>query len=110
MIGAGVAHFMIPEALIRIVPARLPDPRLLVQISGVAEVAGGVGLALPFFRRAAAWGLIALYVAVFPANLNQAMNHIPAGGVPNIVLWLRLPLQIVLIAWAAWYTQPEKTA
>jgi uncharacterized membrane protein len=109
MVGVGIAHFVFPAPLEAIVPAWLPNHHLLVLISGVAEIAGGVGLQLPMFRRLAAWGLIALYVAVFPANLNQAMNHIePTGShIPGLILWARLPLQILLIAWAYWYTRRE---
>lgn len=77
--------------------------------SGVAEMLGGLGLILPVTRRAAAWGLIALLVAVFPANLNMAVNHLPLGtsSVPAWALWARLPLQLVLIAWAWWFTRAE---
>jgi uncharacterized membrane protein len=111
MVAAGTAHFLTPDALARIVPAFFPNPRLMVAISGVAEVAGGLGLVCPWpiLRRAAAWGLVALYVAVFPANVNQAVNHIqPVGShVPEIVFWLRLPVQAVLIALAWWFTRPD---
>jgi uncharacterized membrane protein len=109
MVTAGAFHFLTPEALVRIVPASFPHPALLVQISGIAEIAGGVGLLVPWpsLRRAAAWGLVLLYVAVFPANINQAVNHIqPAGtDVPSIVFWLRLPLQGLLIALAYWFAR-----
>jgi uncharacterized membrane protein len=71
-------------------------------VSGVAEIAGGLGLLVPRTRRAAAWGLIALFIAVFPANVNMAVNELPLGTktVPAWTLWARLPLQLVLIAWA----------
>jgi len=105
----GVLHFVVPGPFVRIVPAWLPAPLLLVQISGVAELAGGVGLLVPRLRVAAAWGLILLFIAVFPANLNQALHQIPMNGhaVSPIFLWARLPLQAVLI-WAAWWqTRPD---
>jgi uncharacterized membrane protein len=94
-----------------IVPAYLPAHRLLVQISGAAEIAGGAGVLLPPTRRAAGWGLIALLIAVFPANLNMALESdrfariAPAWG-----LWLRLPLQAVLIwwVWAATLRTPHR--
>lgn len=109
MVAVGVVHFVTPEPFVRIVPAWLPSPLLLVYISGLAEIAGGVGLQLEPVRRPAAWGLVALYVAVFPANLNQALHHIePTGShIPAPLLWLRLPLQIVLVAWAYGYTRPD---
>jgi uncharacterized membrane protein len=100
-IGAGVLHFLHPEPYLRIVPPALPAPRLLVLLSGVAEVAGGLGLLLPATRRWAAWGLLALLVAVLPANVYMVglagELHIPAWA-----LWARLPLQPLLL-WAVWW-------
>ena len=112
MVGAGINHFINPAPYIGMVPAALPRPELLVQISGVAEILGGLGLILPQTRRLTAWCLIALFVAVFPANLNMALNHLPLGTtpVPTWALWARLPLQLVLIAWAYWFTRPEKSS
>ena len=109
MVGAGLNHFRSVGSYVGMMPAVLPAPRALVFLSGIAEIAGGLGLILPRTRRAAAWGLIALFVAVFPANLNMAVNHLPLGTtpVPSWALWGRLPLQIVLIAWAYWYTRPN---
>lgn len=108
MIAAGVAHFVTPEPFVGIVPEVLPAPRMLVFVSGVFEVAGGVGLLIPRTRKAAAWGLIALYVAVFPANVNMAVNKLPFGDHPPdpVLAWLRLPFQAVFIAWA-WYLSRE---
>lgn len=109
VIYAGIAHFRNPEPFVKIVPNYLPAPRLLVAVSGFFEIVGGGGLLVPVTRRAAAWGLIALFVAVFPANVNMAVKHIPLAGISNpILLWLRLPLQLVLIAWAYWFTKREK--
>jgi len=103
MVGSGTLHFLRPAPFLAIMPAYLPAPLLLVQISGACEVAGGIGLAIPALRRFAAWGLIALLVAVFPANINQAVNHISftAEPISPIILWARLPLQALLI-WVAW--------
>jgi uncharacterized membrane protein len=102
MLLAGVMHFVSPRAYERIVPRRLPAPRALVYVSGAFEALGGLGLFVPQTRRFAAWGLIALFVAVFPANVNQAIHRLPLGRLqpPAWVLWLRLPLQAVFIAWA----------
>jgi uncharacterized membrane protein len=110
MVTVGVVHFAYPAPFIVIVPAWLPNPALLVAISGVCEILGGVGLQIRPARHLAAWGLVALYIAVFPANLNQAMNHIemPGSHIPAALLWARLPLQIVFIAWAYWYTRPDQ--
>ncbi|QIX61519.1 DoxX family membrane protein [Hymenobacter sp. BT18] len=105
-IGAGVLHFIAPTMFVRIVPPYLPAPYLLVYLSGAAELAGGLGLLLPATRRLAAWGLVALLVAVFPANVYMLQSH--GAGMPDPLwaLWLRLPLQAVLIAWAWWHTRP----
>jgi uncharacterized membrane protein len=114
MIAVGVLHFVSPDPFVRIVPAYLPEPLLLVQVSGFFEIAGGVGLLIPRTRVAAAWGLFALFIAVFPANLNMAMNHIqpvPDAPVSSFAAWARLPFQLVLLAWAwriargGWWTQ-----
>lgn len=104
MVGAGVKHFTDADLFVAMVPSWLPQPLWLVWISGVAEVAGGLGILVPAVRRAAGLGLIALYVAVFPANVNMALHDLPLGAthVPTWALWARLPLQGVLIAWAWW--------
>ena len=110
IIIVGITHFLRPEQYARIVPPQLPNPLSLVYISGVFEILGGIGLLIPFVSVAAAWGLIALFIAVFPANINQAIHSIPIDGIPHhpVLYWVRLPFQAVLIAWAYWYTrQPE---
>ena len=107
-IVAGIMHFVAPDAYMRIVPPHLPMPHLLVILSGMAEILGGSGLLVPFTQRAAAWGLVALLVAVFPANIYMALAHLPAPGIlgQSWAQWLRLPLQIPLIYWAWRYTRP----
>lgn len=111
IIIVGITHFIRPEQYARIVPPELPYPIALVYISGVFEILGGIGLLIPFISVIAAWGLIALFIAVFPANINQALHSIPIEGIPHHpwLYWVRLPFQFVLIAWAWWYTQnPEE--
>jgi uncharacterized membrane protein len=111
MVFIGVLHFVVPKGFERIVPAWLPMPRALVYVSGVCEILGGAGLLVPYAQSWAAWGLIALYVAVFPANVNQAIHRLPLGRakVPTWALWARLPFQIVFIAWAYQYTRLPTT-
>src|SRR5262245_1245161 len=111
MVGAGINHFRVPETYLGMMPDALPAHAALVSISGVAEICGGLGLILPATRRLAAWGIIALLIAVFPANLNMAINHLPLGSwpAPAWALWARLPLQLVGIAWAYWFTRPDPT-
>jgi len=111
IIVVGITHFTKPAPYVGIVPPQLPYPLELVYISGFFEILGGIGLLIPFVSVAAAWGLIALFIAVFPANINQAINSIPIEGIPHhpLLYWVRLPFQAVLIAWAWWYTRkPEE--
>lgn len=109
MVAIGVRHFTHPEAFVRIVPAVLPAKLALVWISGGAEILGGVGLLAARTRRWAGYGLIALYIAVFPANVNMALHHLALGdrAVPGWVLWARLPLQAVFIAVAWWVSRDD---
>jgi uncharacterized membrane protein len=97
----GVLHFVMPAFFDRIVPPWLPDARLATYVSGVCEIAGAIGLLIPATRAAAAWGLIALLVAVLPANihmLNQARAAEASFGY-LAALWIRLPLQPLLMWW-----------
>lgn len=103
---AGVLHFLRPEPFTQIVPPMLPAPPLLVLLSGAAEIAGGVGLAIPKLRRAAGIGLVLLLVAVFPANIYMAIYDIAPAGL-DLPWWghaIRLPLQFVLIGLVVWVT------
>jgi uncharacterized membrane protein len=110
IIVVGITHFAKPQVYVKIVPPQLPYPLELVYISGFFEILGGIGLLIPFVSVAAAWGLIALFIAVFPANINLAVNNIALEGIPHnqTLYWLRLPFQAVLIAWAWWYTRKPK--
>ncbi|MCG8588059.1 MAG: DoxX family protein [Proteobacteria bacterium] len=101
---AGVAHFTRPEFYLRIMPDYLPWHLELVYLSGVAEIALGVAVLVPRLRSLAAWGLIALLIAVFPANVHAAVNGISVGDADPVWNWVRLPFQGVFIAWAWWYT------
>ncbi len=107
---AGVLHFVVPELYVQIIPPFFPAPLALVYLSGLAEIAVGVGLLIPQARQPAAWATVALLVAIFPANIYMATSGVvikgmPGGGDPSaLVRWGRLPLQVVLIAWALWYT------
>jgi len=109
---AGVLHFVAPETYERVVPPQFPRPRTLVSLSGIAEVVLGIGVLFERTRRRSAWGLVALLVAVFPANVYMATgDDFELQDVPEqlrdprgAALWARLPLQAVLAAWARWYT------
>ena len=103
-ISVGVTHFTNEEFFVSIMPPYLPWHLELVYISGVFEILGGAGLLVPRLRTVAGWGLIALMIAVFPANLHMAMNPDLFPDVSPAALNLRLPMQFVMIAivwWAA---------
>jgi uncharacterized membrane protein len=106
---AGTLHFLLTNDYLRMMPAYLPWHSELVFLSGVAEVLCGLGLLSPQTRVIAAWGTIALLVAVFPANIHVALHNVPLFGAKEgagALNWVRLPLQLVLMAWAFWYTKP----
>ena len=107
LIVAGVNHFAKPEFYVRIMPPYLPWHAELVFISGVCEVVLGAALLVPRLRRVAAWGIIALLIAVFPANLHMALHAEQFPHFPEPLLWARLPVQALLIAWAYRYTRPR---
>jgi uncharacterized membrane protein len=98
-IAAGVLHFVRPRMYEAIVPEALPARRELVYASGAAEIAGGAAVLARRTARPAGWWLIALLVAVFPANVHMAVNAEKFRSIPEPLLWLRLPLQGLLIAW-----------
>lgn len=103
MVAAGVYHFVNPQVYVSIMPEYLPWHLALVYISGALEILFGAGL-LTGYSSLAAWGLIALLIAVFPANLNMALHPELAPQISSVLLWLRLPLQAVLIWWVLKFT------
>ncbi len=105
---AGVNHFINTAFYLKIMPPFLPWHLLLVYLSGVVEIVLGVLLLIPKLTRMAAWGLIALLIAIFPVNINMALNHELYPDYSATALWVRLPLQFILLAWAYWYTLPAK--
>jgi len=106
----GFAHFFSAEFFVAIMPAYLPWHYELVIISGVFEIAGALGLLIPQTRLFAAYGLIALCIAVFPANLNMALHPENFANVPVVALYLRLPLQLLIIWFIWWSVKLERTA
>jgi uncharacterized membrane protein len=111
-VGAGVSHFTATAFFVQIVPPWVPAPLAVVWISGVAEIVLGLLILPRATRRLAGWGLVALLLAVFPANAHMATTNLQLHDPPAWMgqptptqLWLRLPLQLVLIAWAWWATR-----
>ncbi|WP_152042918.1 DoxX family protein [Salinigranum salinum] len=114
---AGAMHFVVPQVYVQVVPPSLPRPLALVYLSGIAEILLGLGVLVPRTRRIAAWGLVLLLLAVFPANVYMATHDVVLEGVPewasepsDAATWARLPFQGVLLLWAWWYTRPDGTA
>lgn len=108
MIGAGTMHFVNPAFFLKIMPPYLPLHEELVLVSGVCEALLGILLLVPKWSRRAAWGTIALLIAVFPANLH-VYQHQELITAPPLVHLLRLPLQGVFILWAYWHTRTAIT-
>lgn len=106
---AGINHFLNANFYLKMMPPYLPWHLFLIYLSGVFEIALGVLLLIPKFTRFAAWGLIALLIAVFPANIFMAFNPQMFPEFSRLALYARLPLQFVLIAWAYWFTSEKKS-
>jgi uncharacterized membrane protein len=108
---AGVTHFTNEAFFVRIVPPWLPAPLLMVQLSGIAEIAGGVGVLVPQLRRVAGFGLLALLAAVYPANLHMALHPEQFADMATPAqLYFRLPLQLVAAAWVWWATTATRVS
>jgi uncharacterized membrane protein len=107
-IVASSLHF-ISDVELKIIPPSLPWRRAALHITGIFELLGGIGLLIPRFQRASAWGLAALLVAIFPANVYHAVKNIHLGGITDYPLyhWIRLPFQAVFIWWALWSTSKK---
>ncbi len=100
----GIQHFTDPEPFVGIMPPYLPWHLELVYLSGVFEILGGIGLLIPVTRRFSAWGLLALLVAVYPANIHMLVNEVYFGDMPHEpwLLWARMPGQLLFAAGVAW--------
>ncbi len=107
-VGAGITHFTNRAFFVAIVPTYLPWPVALVVVSGISEILLGALLLWPQTAKLAGWGLVALLIAVFPANIHMAMHPNLFPSISRAALWARLPLQGVLIAAAYWYARFSK--
>lgn len=101
---AGMNHFRIPKFYERIIPSYFSNKKFINEASGVAEIILGIGLLIPLTSNLAAWGVIALLIAIFPANIYHLQQKGAGMKIPLWALWLRIPIQFVLIAWAYWHT------
>jgi len=102
----GIAHFnRMKHDLVKMVPSFLPQPMVLIYLTGVLEFLGAAGLLVPVWQRWAALGLILLLIAMFPANVKAGLQAIPLRGGPATPLWLRTPMQVLFIGllwWSGW--------
>jgi uncharacterized membrane protein len=97
------AHFNgMKHDLAAMMPEPLPDGLWIIHLTGIFEIAGAIGLLVPRTRRLAGIGLVLLLIAVFPANVNAALNGLPLGGEPPTPLWLRTPMQLLFIGMVWW--------
>ena len=108
-IGASLPHFIASDAELQIIPPSLPLRRTAVYMSGIFELLGGIGILIPRFQRVAGWGLAALLVAIFPANIYHAVRDIQAGRIAKTRIYhlLRAPFQGLFIWWALWSTSKD---
>ena len=104
---AGTLHFTHTKIFVQIVPPFIPFPEMMVYVSGIFEILGALGLLIPRYSRQAAFGLVLLLIAVFPANIYMAVNNIQLGGIMNnsILQWIRIPFQFVFIWCVLWSTE-----
>lgn len=104
---AGLNHFWNPRMYRAIMPPYIPEPYLMVQLSGYAEILLGAMVFVPRWAVVTRWGLIALLIAVFPANLHMALHTEKYPQIPAWLLWARLPFQFLFAAWVYWATTPN---
>lgn len=103
----GMAHFSKTEFYLKAMPSYLPFHELLVYASGVLEIVLAILLLIPKTSKNAAIGIVLLFIAIFPANINMYLNHADFPDMSETALLVRLPIQLVLIAWAYMYTRKK---
>jgi len=108
-VAAGINHFINPEFYLQIMPPYLPRPLFLQYVAGFFEILLGVLVLIPRYSRMAAWGLVLLLIAIFPANIHMALNPDKYPRYPAMAYYIRLPFQFVFIVWAWWYTKKNAT-
>ena len=101
---AGIYHFVNPKFYLKIIPPYIPWHKAVNYLSGATEIILGVLLFYPPYPTFAAWGIMGLLIAIFPANIYHLTSAKPGKGILIWVLWLRIPLQGLFIWWAWWYT------
>jgi uncharacterized membrane protein len=106
---AGINHFLNPHSYMKIMPSWLPFSEELIFVSGAIEIVCALLLLPSFSRKLAAWSIIVLLIAIFPANIQMSINYYEENNPYFLFTLLRLPLQFLLIWWAYQYTKPAAT-
>tara|TARA_B100001769_G_scaffold178119_1_gene140610 strand:- start:875 stop:1303 length:429 start_codon:yes stop_codon:yes gene_type:complete len=106
-INVGIDHFVNPDFYLSIMPPAFPLHIEAVYISGIFEILGGIGVLIPKFRRFSGWGLVALLIAVYPANIYMAISPDTFPDIPVSALYFRLVLQFIFFYWAYSVTRPS---
>jgi len=101
---AGGNHFVNPDFYVAIMPPYLPFHLIIVYVSGILEILGGITIMIPRYRSFAGWGIILLLLAIFPANIHMALHPELFTEINPIVLYARLPIQLLFILWVYWIT------
>lgn len=104
-IFAGIMHFIKPKAYLRIMPRYIPQPKLMVSLSGIAEILLGIGLCVPALKNLSIYGIIAMLIVFLLVHIYMLSGEKASAGIPKWILILRLPLQFGLMYWAYWYLQ-----
>ncbi|WP_273567680.1 DoxX family protein [Maribacter halichondriae] len=104
-IFAGTMHFIKPKAYLRIIPRYLPKHKLLVALSGLAEIILGIGLCFSVTKDLSIYGIIAMLAVFLLVHFYMLKGERESAGIPQWILTLRIPLQFGLIYWAYWYLQ-----
>ena len=108
LLFTGVSHFLYPEGMALMLPGFIPFKKEVIYLTGVIEIAAAVGILIPRYRKLTAWLLIVFFLAILPANIHAAINHVNLrtatfdGNGVNY-LWFRVPLQIFFIAWVYYF-------
>ena len=102
---AGIMHFVKPKVYLPIMPNYLPNHKLLVNLSGWAEIILGVGLCIPIFKSSSIYGIILMLISFLMVHIYMITNTKASAGLPKWILYLRIPLQFGLMYWAFWYLQ-----
>lgn len=104
-IFAGTMHFIKPKAYLRIMPRYLPNHKLLVQLSGIAEIMLGIGLCFPLLKDLSIYGIILMLLFFLMVHVYMLTGEKASAGIPKWILLLRIPMQFGLMYWAYWYLQ-----